>query len=438
MAEQFIREATATDAAVAKTGPGRVKIVLITPGTGSSGLYESSVLEAAAADKVFPRGTQMHINHDSASERRDRPEGNLRNMAAVLLEDGKYEGGELVAEALVASAWRPFVEEFKDFIGTSIVASAQVSEKTIDGKITRVVEKLLPNPFNRVDFVTVAGRGGRIAEVLESAQAIEHRSLAPDAVEASSNDTRAALSSAVKDAHGGEKLWPYVLDFDESLVWFELDSPDESKLWQQPYTLADDAVTLTGDPIEVRRQTSYVPVAPPATEAHIVEATPGQTATNPTGGNTMAEVTIESGRLELLEESHGRVGTLVTERDTANTRAEVAERRAAVAESTVRARDFAAKLVREANSELSDSVVGRIVTEATKDIPLTDDLRLDTDTLTESVTAAREAEESYLASIAQENGLGSVRGVGASEGESEPTITAESAREAILRNAGLK
>ena len=152
----------------------------------------------------------------------------------------------------------------------------------------------------------------------------------------------------------------------------------------------------------------------------------------------MAEVTIESGRLELLEESHGRVGTLVTERDTANTRAEVAERRAAVAESTVRARDFAAKLVREANSELSDSVVGRIVTEATKDIPLTDDLRLDTDTLTEAVTSARESEESYLASIAQENGLGSVRGVGASESESEPTITAESAREAILRNAGLK
>ena len=45
--------------------PGKLLIQLITPGWGSSGYYSAEVLEQAANDKVFAKGTQMHIDHMS-------------------------------------------------------------------------------------------------------------------------------------------------------------------------------------------------------------------------------------------------------------------------------------------------------------------------------------------------------------------------------------
>src|SRR6185312_8498863 len=151
----------------------RVKLTLITPGKGTSGYYSAEVLEQAAKDRAFPRGTQVHVNHDSAVDRMDRPEGNLRNLAGVLLEDAYTDpSGALVAETRVGSAWRDFVEDFHEFIGASVSSSAEVSESK-DGP---VVERLIPSPFNRCDLVTVAGRGGKITEVLEAAKAIESRS----------------------------------------------------------------------------------------------------------------------------------------------------------------------------------------------------------------------------------------------------------------------
>ena len=140
----------------------------------------------------------------------------------------------------------------------------------------------------------------------------------------------------------------------------------------------------------------------------------------------MAEIAEE--RLQLLEESHGRVPALEAKVEAAEKRADEADRRAAVAESTVRARDFAKKIITSANSELSESVVARIVDAATGTIPLTENLQLDTDALTETVNKAREAEETYLAKLAKENGLGQVRGVG----ETKSTDVAEASDADIL------
>lgn len=142
----------------------------------------------------------------------------------------------------------------------------------------------------------------------------------------------------------------------------------------------------------------------------------------------MAEIAEE--RLQLLEESHGRVPALESKVSAAEARATEAERRAAVAESTVRARDFAKTIITSANSELSESVVARIVDASTVTIPLTEALALDTDALTETVNKAREAEETYLAKLAKENGLGQVRGVG-----DKTTVTVAEATNADIINA---
>lgn len=228
-------------AAAVLTGPGRVKLTLITPGQGSSGSFTPEVLEQAAADKVFPRGTQGHINHDTEFQRMERPEDDLRNLALVLTEDAYIDtDGALVAEAPVSSAWRDFVEEFKEFIGASIAAQAQI-KKTPEGP---VVEKLLPHPFNRCDLVTVAGRGGAITEVLEAAHVIESRSIVK---EATANETGELLREALGAAYGADDTWIWMRDYDDTNVWFDIGDPETSTTYQQAYTLTDITVTLDGD-----------------------------------------------------------------------------------------------------------------------------------------------------------------------------------------------
>ena len=64
------------EAAVRSDGTAAIK--LITPGWGSSGYYSPAVLEAAGTDRVFPRGTQMFLDHPGSTERPDRPERSVR------------------------------------------------------------------------------------------------------------------------------------------------------------------------------------------------------------------------------------------------------------------------------------------------------------------------------------------------------------------------
>ena len=165
-----IREAAGT---VHRTGPGRIQVRIIDAGQGSSGTYPPEVLERAATERAFARGTQMHLDHSTPTDMQERPEGSLRNLVGVLTEDARYEDGALVAEARIGSQWRDFVDDFHEFIGVSISAAAEVNENAGD----RVIERIVPDPFNRADFVTVPGRGGRVTAVLEAAQKITN----PDA-----------------------------------------------------------------------------------------------------------------------------------------------------------------------------------------------------------------------------------------------------------------
>ncbi|MFC7402904.1 hypothetical protein [Citricoccus sp. GCM10030269] len=154
--------ATAT-VATAKDGPGEVLVRIIDEGVGSSGTYTRAILEQAAKDKVFPKNTAMHLNHDTETELMERPGGSLRNMVGALLEDARYQNGALFARARIGSKWRHLIEEFHDVIGVSINAAAEVDH-------TGTIARLVPDPFNRVDLVTVAGRGGRVEALLEAAR----------------------------------------------------------------------------------------------------------------------------------------------------------------------------------------------------------------------------------------------------------------------------
>lgn len=250
-----IREA----ATATRRGPGRILLTLITPGQGSSGGYTPEVLATAAQERAFPRGTLGMIDHDTPTEMMERPEGSLRNLAIVLDEDAYIgEGGALQAEAKVASAWRDLVEDFHEHIGASIFASAEIST---DESGQKVVERIIPDPFNRADLVTVAGRGGKVDQILEAAKAIESRSII---AEATASDVRMWLQATVRASHDN---YAWVADHDDTYVYYEIGD----KYFRQAYELTGVNVTLTGDPVEVRRRVEYDPVISPPVPAGVTE-----------------------------------------------------------------------------------------------------------------------------------------------------------------------
>ncbi len=434
----IIREAVA----VGELTGSRQEITIATPGWGSSGYYSTTALAEAANDLVFPKGTQMHIDHDGEMARFEQPAGSLSKLAAALDEDARWQPdwvdpetgvkGRLVAEADVFSPWRAFLKEAKDVIGASLSASATVSKGEAEGRKGTIIEKLLPSPLNRVDYVTKAGRGGRISAVLESA--FNH-----SVEEATANETRELIRMALRAAYGEDGTWVWLRDYDAAKAWFEIESDESFKIYEQSWALADGAVALGEERIEVRSTTSYVPVTSATTEAQRTVVAPEDSSPIPaevtqeakSKETNMADVNIEETRLRTLEESHGRVPALEAQVTAAEARAVEADRRAAIAESTVRARDFASTIVKAANADLSESVVARIVNSATVNIPLTESLQLDTDALTEATNAARTAEETYLAQLAKENGLGQVRGIGATEASAAPAKTKAEILEAL-------
>ena len=149
---------------------GTATIALITPGKGSSGTYSQDVLETASRDGIFPAGTQMFINHQTDDEQWSQPEGDLTKLAGVLTENARWDDnqGALVAEAKIYSHWRPILAEMRDDIGVSIRADAEVTPIPGGGNvIERITEAI------SVDFVTKAGRGGRIVELMESARNVK-------------------------------------------------------------------------------------------------------------------------------------------------------------------------------------------------------------------------------------------------------------------------
>ncbi|MGY1593243.1 hypothetical protein ACI79D_14810 [Geodermatophilus sp. SYSU D00708] len=220
-----------------------------------------------------------------------------------------------------------------------------------------------------MNFVTRAGRGGRY-QVIESATPshVVRQAVQRGVAEATANELREQLQQALCDAYGGDKSWVWLRDFDDGQVWYERETEAHSGLFQHTYSETDGAVTLTGQPVEVRIETRYVPVTS-------VEAPP---TTTDTEESHMPQ--IEEGRLAQLEEAAGRVTTLEAERDAA---------RAAMAESNARhaARPKVAAKVAEFKV-IADRVrtQARLVESVVAALPVVDGTIAD-----EAITAAVEA-----------------------------------------------
>ena len=68
---------------------GTIPIKIVGPGWGSSGYYSEKMLERDAHN--YTTGTQMFIDHPTASEEIERPERSNRDLAAVTVSEGYYD-----------------------------------------------------------------------------------------------------------------------------------------------------------------------------------------------------------------------------------------------------------------------------------------------------------------------------------------------------------
>lgn len=517
---------------------GNLRVLVITPGWGSSGYYSESMLREAASRGVIGAGTHMYADHMAESEWHERPERSVRDIAAVTTSAGTWdetEGG-IVAEARVLPAFREaFTDEvFLEATGVSIHGSAITAQGDAAGRSGTLITEL--TEVLSVDFVTHAGRGGRVLEVLESAHARVDAD--PAAAEAAVREAepaatpsptppadpeqptpgegepqptadpvpaapaptqtrealpggltgsglRSAISNAVDAAYdqrgdnGTGYVWSYVRDWTDDTVVFSLsgDGAPTHRLWAQSFTVSDAGVaTLTGEAQAVVVETRYLtvgvdgaPGAPVFTAiasadeaaratlrlddrsdddptSALAEALrgsrrpeppsqqPGSTTESHREGTTQMPM-VDEGRLRQLEADAQRAATLETQLAEAERRGEVQERRAQVAEARSYATDFARARVREANPNLASGAVERVVATATREIPLVEsgDLagRLDTTALGRVVDEARTTEETYLAELLAESGVGSVRGVGDSSGPETDAASDAAVEEAL-------
>lgn len=399
---KLIHEKASALASVTSTESDGLDIRIITPGWGSSGYYAPEVLEAAAADKVFPAGTHMYFDHPTESESIERPERSVLALGAVLSEDATWDGTQLHAKAVPLAPYRELLEDatFQKAVGVSIRAAAQVSEGEAAGRTGQIIEKIVPSNSTSVDFVTHAGRGGAFGAALESARPhmVIESAVRRGVSEATVNDQREALSTVLRDAYNAENTWVWLRDFDDTTAWFEVEDNDGAAVWQQDYTKGDDGLanSVSGERIEVRAITQYVPVNPAgrSTESH--------------RGDDMGTTQIEESELSGLREAAGRVTTLESERDTAIQRAEVAEAKVETLEETVAARtrrDRAAEIV-AAEAKAADLTLTPLeVKGLVVDLPVKEGA-LDEDAFTKTV-------QSELTSLAES---GRVQGFGATGG----------------------
>lgn len=158
-----------TENSIREAGKAYVKV--IAPGWGSSGYYPASVLERDGP-KVYPKGTKMYWNHQTRSEEMSRPEGDLRDLAAVTAGDARWDpfgpaGAGLYAHADIFERYQTDVKDLAPHIGVSIRGMGLSREGEREGRTGQVFERLISG--KSIDFVTQAGAGGQIVNMFEAA-----------------------------------------------------------------------------------------------------------------------------------------------------------------------------------------------------------------------------------------------------------------------------
>lgn len=241
--QQALVEATASLSEIRQGQPskGRFKTLLIQAGWGSSGYYSEALLRRDGP-KTWPVGTRMHLDHQTEQESLERPEGSVTDWASEIVTtpvwDPTLKG--LVAEVQVFPQWRELLnEEFAPKVGLSIRAFGKAEYGEAEGREGAIITSL--DEGISVDWVTRAGAGGRVLQLIESARQ-QSKGLLREAVEARVRPKSAAeegeeAAATVREA--AEQIRSYAV----ALVEAEdrrMAEADAAEAKAPPFTKKDD------------------------------------------------------------------------------------------------------------------------------------------------------------------------------------------------------
>lgn len=149
---------------LSKQPDGTYKIVLITPGLGSTGEYSEEMIRAYCAE-AWPAGSHSYVDHPTAAN----PGRSPKNLIGTLAVDAFYEEGVGAVSYLAPKKhWESFIEEVAPDCGMSIYAQGTGKKEMREGREVTIVESFVPSVMNSVDLVSYAGRGGKFTESAEA------------------------------------------------------------------------------------------------------------------------------------------------------------------------------------------------------------------------------------------------------------------------------
>lgn len=425
--------------AEAFTDNGDTLIKIASPGWGATGYYPEDVLKRDAAT-AFPAGTHMYLNHPTLTEKADRPERSVLDLAGAFTENARWiengtKGPGVYAHANILAPHRGLVEALAPHIGISLRAPGTVNQGTAEGRTGPIVKAM--GKAHSVDFVTKAGRGGEIAQLMESAGLDWPELDELDEADLTYNDKRDALDTAIEDAYRGEHRFTWVRDFNDDWVVFEDygDGAPDPGYFQANYTIDDDGTAVLGAAVKVSVRTEYVPVEgePPAPAPDNTDDPLEEGITMPMTKEERAEL-IEATTAALTEALEPIKAELAeAKKETAETATANAALSESLRQST--ARDHVRTIIAGVG-ELPAGVRERATASVLTVVPLTEAGGLDLEALTASTRTAITAEIRYL----QENGVdfgGIPTGLGGAETTDLDEAALDAEMEASWRRMGL-
>jgi hypothetical protein len=413
----------------AGTGSKR-EIVIIEAGWGSSGYYSETVLERDIP-RIFPVGTHMYLDHPTVKEERERPERSVRDLVGTIVEAPRMAGIASVAVCEVFEHWVPVIDALAESIGLSIRAFGVSEEGSAGGKDGPIIQTLTEGLS--IDYVTMAGAGGKIGALTEAARAkvmplIESaREKQPDALkqEALDSELHQNLEKAGEERFASDEPYTYCyvedIEIDDNWVVYRVRVSGEEATYQRVGFVrnTDGDVALSASSEEVEREISWVNDAEDTDDEPVIaQEVQKLLEKNRSGGPTKEDSMSDEDRKRLseLEESNRQLEnenkTLKEENGKLQTRVERVEEAQKLGEAASVATKAVAKV--EALAKLPKAQA-RAVREATSGtLPTDSEGRLDKDALEERATKKAKDEMEYLGLTSE---AGKPRGVGGGNGD---------------------
>jgi hypothetical protein len=475
-----VREASMGGASTA--GPGRMQLRLITAGWSLNGNhYGAEVLRKAAADGAWGAGTRCYVDHASEEEEQQHPSGSVKNLAAVLTENARWDEASqsLIAEARLFEPWRGPLSEMAEAnaIGMSIRAWVTGQQGEVAGREGFVVDWV---EGRSVDFVTVPAAGGAVISVLES---VGHTPVVEAANLGAWLESRLhlALTAYADDMYGDGRLTReerIVLSgaiSDGLTAWTARVEQDAPQLFQRDrWSDAPDPepTPVDGAGAEASESTNPAepdtedvtdgspppaPATPPEEEEEPVSgsqtgapppeqagaATVPDTAPTPTGESVSpAQPTAEAFATIVAEAI--RTATKPLTDQIAALSARESQRDSEARDS--RNRDTAAGAVLEAlqaaeHTDVAQSIRGRVTTRVTAAVPTTAEGQIDHDKLGELITAVVADEATHVrrerANALAEAGVGLPYGMGGAPAQESQDDGLEDELNSLFQNIGM-